>query len=455
MIIYKKYHHELVIHLAKSSYLGVLSSSVIGIMIASYIIYDKVPLSYLISVIIASSMVAMIRVYTTRTFLNIGDDSYDMKYVNFSIHILFFTALIYGSIIYMAIRYHVDTSDIFLLALLIIALVAGSVSTLGAIFSIFIVFAGSSLLFLILNFLFLDTKSLPVLILILVLFSLFFIISGYKNYQFLTNYMLLQEKQLETQKKLKKFNDTLELTIQKEVEKNREKDQQLLNQSRLAQMGEMIGSIAHQWRQPLNEISTGIQNLKYDYKEELLQDEKYIKEFIDKNKKTIAFMSQTIDDFRNFFRVEKEQKEFPLLSTTQSVINMQSAQLKNYQITVELSGKELLYIGFQREYQQVILNLMNNAKDALLENLIVNPKITIHIKDMCVIFSDNAGGIPLTVINRIFEPYFTTKEQGKGTGIGLYMSKMIIEDNMGGNLSVSNDTDGAVFKIDFSIPLKA
>ncbi len=454
MIIYKKYHHELVVHLAKSSYLGTISSSIIGMMISSYLIYDKVPLFYIILLIIISFIVAILRVFITKTFLTIRDDSYDMKYVNFSIWILFFTALIYGSIIYTAIAYHVETSDIFLLALLVIALVAGSVSTLGAIFPIFIVFAGSSLLFLILNFLFLDIKSLPIFILILVLFSLFFIISGYKNYQFLTNYMLLQDKQLETQKKLKEFNETLELTIQKEVEKNREKDQQLLNQSRLAQMGEMIGAIAHQWRQPLNEISTSIQNLKYDYKESLLQDEKYVKVFIDKNKKTVAFMSQTIDDFRNFFRAEKEQKEFPLLATTQSVISIQSAQLNNNHISLELSGEESLYMGLQSEYQQVILNLINNAKDALLEKSISNPKIIIAVQKSCISVSDNAGGIPLEIIHRIFEPYFTTKEQGKGTGIGLYMSKMIIEDNMGGSLSVTNDTNGAVFKIDFTVALK-
>jgi len=448
MIINKKYHHELVVHLANSSYLGVVSSSGMGIFISCYILYDKVSISYILSLIAISFAVGIIRVYITKIFLNINDDSYDMKYVNFSILILFFTALIYGDIIHTAISHHVEISDIFLLSLVIIALVAGSVSTLGSIFSIFVVFAGSSLFFLMVNFLFLDIKSLFILILILVLFSSFLIISGYKNYQFLTNYMLLQEKQIESQKKLKKFNDTLELTIEQEVAKNREKDQQLINQSRLAQMGEMIGAIAHQWRQPLNEISTSIQNLKYDYKEALLEDDKYVKLFIDKNKKTIAFMSQTIDDFRNFFRIEKEKKEFPILETTQIVIGMLSAQLKNHQIKVELNGDEFFYLGLQSEYQQVMLNLIANAKDALLENKIVNPKITIDIEKSCITVSDNAGGIPVEIINRVFEPYFTTKEQGKGTGIGLYMSKMIIEDNMSGKLSVYNDTSGAVFKID-------
>ncbi len=265
----------------------------------------------------------------------------------------------------------------------------------------------------------------------------------------ITKETLIEKKLIEQGKRQEKI---LSKKVEEALTENTKQLQLLQEQSKMAQMGEMVGSIAHQWRQPLNEISTGIQNLKYDYKEGLLVDEKYIKAFIDKNKKTIAFMSHTIDDFRNFFRVKKEKKEFPLLAAIQSVVSMQTAQLKNNNITLELSGEESLYMGLQSEYQQVILNLINNAKDALLEKSISNPKIIIEVKKSCVTVSDNAGGIPEEIINRVFEPYFTTKEQGKGTGIGLYMSKMIIEDNMGGSLSVINDTNGAVFKIDLTVP---
>ncbi len=160
-------------------------------------------------------------------------------------------------------------------------------------------------------------------------------------------------------------------------------------------------------------------------------------------------MSHTIDDFRDFFRVDKEKKEFDVLNATQGVINMQSAQLENYNIKLEFNAKKFNYIGFESEYQQVILNIINNAKDALVENKITNPLITIEIEDNTITISDNAGGIPSAILDRIFEPYFTTKEQGKGTGMGLYMSKMIIEDNMDGNIEVSNEKDGAVFSIKF------
>ncbi len=243
--------------------------------------------------------------------------------------------------------------------------------------------------------------------------------------------------------------DELEIKIDKALAENIKQQQILQQQSKMAQMGEMIGAIAHQWRQPLNTISISIQNLKYDYKEGMLEDEKYVKSFIDKNKKTIKFMSQTIDDFRNFFRVDKEMEEFSILKATQTVLNMQSAQLKNYNITINILGDRSTFNGFKNEYQQVVLNIINNAKDILIENKIKKPYIDITIKDNTIIIKDNAGGIPNDIIDRIFEPYFTTKEQGKGTGMGLYMSKMIIEDNMGGELSVNNDSDGAIFTIEF------
>lgn len=162
-------------------------------------------------------------------------------------------------------------------------------------------------------------------------------------------------------------------------------------------------------------------------------------------------MSKTIDDFRDFFRVDKEKEDFKVLETIKSVVSIQSAQLKNHNISLNIKGDEFIYNGLHSEFQQVILNLINNAKDALIENKIENPVINIILKDKSISIEDNGGGIPKDIINRVFEPYFTTKEQGKGTGIGLYMSKMIIEENMGGSLSVANSDDGARFTIDFNI----
>ena len=252
-------------------------------------------------------------------------------------------------------------------------------------------------------------------------------------------------------KELRELNEELEIKIEEALQENIKQLQTLQEQSKMASMGEMIGAIAHQWRQPLNAVSLSIQNLKYDYMAGDI-DEAFIENYIEENKAVIKFMSKTIDDFRSFFRVDKEKKYFNIKETMESVVSMQSAQLKNHSITLEMSGDEFEYFGLQSEFQQVILNLINNAKDALEEKAIENPMIKIIIDKQArqILIQDNAGGVPLDIMERIFEPYFTSKEQGKGTGMGLYMSKMIIEENMDGKLFVRNRDDGACFYIDLS-----
>ena len=243
--------------------------------------------------------------------------------------------------------------------------------------------------------------------------------------------------------------EILQQKIKEALEQNTKQLEILQQQNKMASMGEMIGAIAHQWRQPLNEIGISIQNTKYDFRNGEI-DEKYIKEFIDENRKVIEFMSKTIDDFRGFFRVDKEKKDFNVKEAIEKVVSMLSAQLKDHQISLDISGDDFDIVNLESEFQQVILNIISNAKDALIENKIQNPKIEIVLKDNSVYIKDNGGGIPKDIIERIFEPYYTTKEQGKGTGMGLYMSKMIIEDNMGGGLYVENVDDGAVFIIDLN-----
>ena len=251
----------------------------------------------------------------------------------------------------------------------------------------------------------------------------------------------------ERTEELSQLNSSLEHKIKEALAQNTKQLEALQQQSKLASMGEMIGAIAHQWRQPLNEIGISIQNTKYDFRNGEI-DEKYIKEFIDENRKVIEFMSKTIDDFRGFFRVDKEKKDFNVKEAIEKVVSMLSAQLKDHQISLDISGDDFDIVNLESEFQQVILNIISNAKDALVENNIQNPKIEIALKDNSVYIKDNGGGVPRDIIERIFEPYYTTKEQGKGTGMGLYMSKMIIEDNMGGSLHVENDECGAVFTIE-------
>jgi len=265
--------------------------------------------------------------------------------------------------------------------------------------------------------------------------------------------IVVMKKNIEIKKyanKITLLNNNLKVEIDEALKENTKQLQILQQQSKLASMGEMIGAIAHQWRQPLNVIITSIQNLKYDFEDGKLNDKEYIKEFIDKNKETIKFMSKTIDDFRMFFRIDKEKTTFNVKETTQSVVDMQFAQLKHSHIDLIIEGDEFSYHGLKSEYQQVILNLLNNAHDAIVENNIKNPQIKITFEDNMVMIKDNGGGIEEDIIDRVFEPYFTTKEQGNGTGMGLYMSKMIIEDNMGCKLNVQNIDNGTCFCIDFN-----
>jgi PAS domain S-box-containing protein len=258
---------------------------------------------------------------------------------------------------------------------------------------------------------------------------------------------ITEEKLLST--KLQELNQTLEQKVEEKTKENLKQTRVIQEQSKLVAMGEMIGAIAHQWRQPLNELAIRIQKLPLYYELERL-DDKFIDEFVSKNMNTISFMSKTIDDFRNFFRIDKSKKDFEVRLAIDEVLNIQNAQLKNYNITMSINGDDFVLSGFKSEFQQVVMNIISNSKDALISNKVIEPKIDINISDNKISIKDNGQGIGIDIIDRIFEPYFTTKEQGKGTGIGLYMSKMIIEKNMNGKIYVSNVDDGAMFTLDFT-----
>lgn len=173
--------------------------------------------------------------------------------------------------------------------------------------------------------------------------------------------------------------------------------------------------------------------------------------------KIIDYMSKTIEDFRNYYKPEKQKEEFIVQESINSAMFIIGSSLKNANIKVGISGlkEDIKIISFKNEFSQALLNIITNAKDTLVERKIKNPKITIEIikKENFIIISinDNANGIKKEFLNKVFEPYFTTKHKSQGTGIGLYMSKMIIENNMNGNISVENNSLGAKFIIKFGI----
>jgi len=236
----------------------------------------------------------------------------------------------------------------------------------------------------------------------------------------------------------------------------KQKDQLLFQQSRQAAMGEMIGNIAHQWRQPLNALGLLLQNIYYSYESGEL-DKKQLERSVEKGQMLIQNMSKTIDDFRNFFKPNKEVEHFRLSEAINSAADLVSASYKNNNIDLELTlDDELMLDGYPNEFAQVLLNILSNAKDALQSKGIRDAHVRIKSYNMdetvMVEIDDNAGGIDNAIIKKIFDPYFTTKLQDAGTGIGLYMSKMIIENNMHGKITAANTEYGAKFII--SIPFE-
>ena len=224
-----------------------------------------------------------------------------------------------------------------------------------------------------------------------------------------------------------------------------------MRQARLAQMGEMIAMIAHQWRQPLNNLSLANQLLISKYKKNKL-DDKTMQEFSENSKKQITQMSETVDDFRNFFKEKKEKTKFCVNELIDDILNMTHHVYVNDGIDLQFIQKESLYIyGHPNELGQVLLNILNNAKDALNEQNKAYKKIFITLEKqdgyVCINIEDNAGGIPQSIQEQIYDPYFSTKDEKNGTGLGLYMAKMIIHEKFQGMLTFENTNDGAIFQI--------
>ncbi len=270
---------------------------------------------------------------------------------------------------------------------------------------------------------------------------------------------------------LKKANQNLKLQIKKELEKIRIQETIIQQQKRFADMGQMINAIAHQWRQPLNNISLTMQMIQGIHEGEDFGID--IKDLFLQHEQIVQFMSETIDDFRNYFSVKKEKAEFSVIKEVLSTIALLKAQLNSHKINLDVYCKckdcpkinkinnyqldcnvNDNYYGLAGEFRQVILNIIGNAKDAILEKRNKGWSggeiiITINIDDdkFEIIIFNTGDPIKQDVMDRIFDPYFTTKENDKGTGIGLYMSKTIIENEMNGTIFAINKENGVEFHI--------
>ncbi len=267
----------------------------------------------------------------------------------------------------------------------------------------------------------------------------------------LTKRKIVELEREKISKQLKELNRNLEARVKKEVIQNREREQIMFAQARYAQMGEMLNMIAHQWRQPLTAISVCAIDLALNIEfgdfdtQKVIDSSKYIEEQTQK-------MSNIINDFMNFFKPGREKENFLIDDVISDIYRLMSAQLKNRDIEfINLVDKNLKIKGYKKELEQVLINLIANARDAYDGLDVINRDIIIETKEFenfyIISVADKAGGVPTIIQDRIFEPYFTTKEQGKGTGIGLYMSKNIIERNFKGSISLDCINGGSTFKI--------
>ncbi|MFT5662052.1 MAG: PAS domain S-box-containing protein [Sulfurimonas sp.] len=264
-------------------------------------------------------------------------------------------------------------------------------------------------------------------------------------------------KKLETDLAL--LNKSLEKRIEEEIQKNTLQTTYILQQSRLAQMGEMISMIAHQWRQPLSSISAISSTLSLD-----VMMDKYESDFFEERLQSINELSQhlssTINDFRGFFKEDKTREETTIGTLVEGTLQIIGSTLQKQSVKVESDIKDNDTIfTYVNEVKQVILNILKNAEDALTGNNTSKGTIWIvgYIEDdyACISIEDNAGGITEDNIIHIFDPYFSTKKEKDGTGLGLYMSKTIIEEHCKGKLIIHNNKDGAMFTIKLPLILES
>jgi signal transduction histidine kinase len=241
---------------------------------------------------------------------------------------------------------------------------------------------------------------------------------------------------------LKKLNTKLNERIELEIKNNEEKNRILIQQSRMASMGEMLENIAHQWRQPLSTISVAASGMEIKKEFSTLSDEEFF-EAINHIKKSTLYLSNTIDDFRSFFSKDKNLKETNINVVIEKALELMGNTFIKNRINLVKNIEDIRILSLENELIQVLMNIFVNAKDALRHTIGDEKYIIIDIykkeKNLIIQVKDSGGGIKDEIIDKVFEPYFTTKHKFKGTGIGLYMSKLLVEKHLKGSIHVRNE----------------
>jgi len=440
-----EYPEELIRMLIKGTKGSIPAASIVGFLLFSVALMPFIPISLLVGWFVLQFIFLTLRIITATKLEEALDAKRDdaKRWLKYNLILTVLGSILWGLTSWISAVYAPEAYTYFVLAILL-TLTSGSTSTIGSVFHAYAAFTIPILLLISTSYLYIGGEVNVLIAMVTIMAMIILIGNGY-------NYYLRLKKMVALSSQLKGFNEALEDRVQKEVHKNMEKDIQLMHQARLAQMGEMVSMIAHQWRQPLHIISTAATDLDLKIQFGNIDDDICLKNIGTINMLT-QHLSSTIDDFRDFFKVTKEMEETSIDEVVNVTLKIVKEYVENKRIIIntdlDCSAK---FDSYPNELKQVLLNLLKNAEDALLERDVKSA--TINIKSYrenghhCLEVCDNAGGIEEGVKENIFNAYFTTKADGQGTGLGLYMSKRIITEHCGGTLSVENSTEGACFKV--------
>ena len=466
------YHPELISIYLSGVPIAVIFGNTFVPLIFIYTLQEYVPHSFLMFFFMYAVSISILRVILAKVlkkanYNNINRD----KYISYTIYLIALNGTIWGIVNVLTYLY-APSEYLFFSTALTLGMVSASITSLTPIFKAFLSYVMSGVVPLTLVFFLVGEITYTAFAFLSIVFTGFIIIIGNKQYKKLYDVIILKDQlkllnndlegevKLRTQE-LEALNSSLEEKIAQEIAKNREKDKQMVEHSRMAQMGEMISMIAHQWRQPLGAIaSTSIDirmNLmleSYDLNDKEQQKEcvSYFDSQLVKVEGYVQDLTQTIDDFRNFYKPNKKQKVCSINDPLQKSLAIIQATVdaEGTKIIKDFGSKEKLTL-FDSELMQVFLNILKNAQDHFKEQKIQSSKIIIITRDIehgvKVEICDNGGGIPEDIVEKIFDPYFSTKSEKNGTGLGLYMSKTIVEEHHNGSLSVENRDGGACFTI--------
>jgi signal transduction histidine kinase len=465
-------HPELITLFATNVKAGSLPSNVITPLLFIYILSDYIDHMVLGVWLIVNYLIAFARIKNANFILKESNEEKQDLLISIAYILTILTAVLWSFATLMTYLY-APSLYLFFVTLIILGFSAGSITTLTSIFRIYVTYVLVLKIPLIIEFILVGEKMFYIASLLEIAFIIFVLFGGYKYYNKLKESLILKDKlsslneNLEQQvlkrtDELNVLNESLEVKIKEEIENSRKKDQQLLEHSRQAQMGEMISMIAHQWRQPLGAISATSIDMKmklmfnsYDLSKEDQKDEfnNYLDARLTKIEEFVGNLTQTIDDFRNFYKPNKDKKSVTINEPIKKSLNIirDAANSRGIKIIENYNAQKVLSL-YDNELMQVFLNIFKNAQDNFVEKNIQNAKIVINTEDrddsVYVEILDNGGGIPEEILSKIFDPYFSTKNEKNGTGLGLYMSKMIVEDHHNGTINVKNSEEGACFMIE-------